>query len=110
MIKNEFVVKHSPPHTHAHTFFETMGFFCNLLVRLFFFASKKLEVLSGVDVIGIAQTGSGKTLSYLLPAIPHIVAQPEIQRGIISPIALIVAPTRELAVQIVEEAHKVGVS
>jgi len=64
-------------------------------------------VLSGVDVIGIAQTGSGKTLSYLLPAIPHIVAQPEIQRGIISPIALIVAPTRELAVQIVEEAHKV---
>eukprot|EP00438_Fugacium_kawagutii_P024754 Skav213504 [mRNA] locus=scaffold3849:220391:247029:- [translate_table: standard] len=65
-------------------------------------------VLTGLDVIGIAQTGSGKTLAYLLPAIVHIVAQPPIARGSISPVALIMAPTRELAVQIVEEAHKAG--
>ena len=65
-------------------------------------------VLSGLDVIGIAQTGSGKTLAYLLPAMVHIAAQPPISRGSITPIALIMAPTRELAVQIVEEAHKVG--
>lgn len=64
-------------------------------------------VLSGLDVIGIAQTGSGKTLAYLLPAIVHIVAQAPIRRGNITPIALIMAPTRELAVQIVDEAHKV---
>lgn len=92
----------------SHTFFERMGLFRQSFGQSLFWFNKKLEVLSGVDVIGIAQTGSGKTLSYLLPAIPHIVAQPEIQRGSISPIALIVAPTRELAVQIVEEAHKVG--
>lgn len=64
-------------------------------------------VLSGLDVIGIAQTGSGKTLAYLLPAIVHIVAQAPIRRGSITPITLIMAPTRELAVQIVDEAHKV---
>ena len=50
--------------------------------------------------------GSGKTLAYLLPAIVHIVAQAPIRRGSITPITLIMAPTRELAVQIVDEAHK----
>ena len=64
-------------------------------------------VLSGCDVVGIAQTGSGKTLAFLLPAIVHIEAQQPIPRGCIQPIALILAPTRELAVQIVEEAWKV---
>eukprot|EP00435_Cladocopium_sp_Y103_P030538 s2187_g7.t1 len=63
-------------------------------------------VLSGQDVIGIAQTGSGKTLAYLLPAMVHILAQVPICRGSPTPIALIMAPTRELAVQIVEEVHK----
>ena len=51
--------------------------------------------------------GSGKTLAYLLPAIVHIVGQAPIRRGSITPITLIMAPTRELAVQIVDEAHKV---
>lgn len=61
--------------------------------------------LSGRDVVGIAETGSGKTLAYILPAILHINAQPELRRGD-GPIALVLAPTRELAVQIQNEADK----
>ncbi|KAH8287773.1 hypothetical protein KR054_012672 [Drosophila jambulina] len=55
--------------------------------------------LSGRDLVGIAQTGSGKTLAYMLPAIVHISKQPPIMRGE-GPIALVLAPTRELAQQI----------
>lgn len=55
--------------------------------------------LSGRDMVGIASTGSGKTLSYILPAIVHINNQNRLQRGD-GPIALILAPTRELAQQI----------
>ncbi|GER38485.1 ATP-dependent RNA helicase dbp2 [Striga asiatica] len=63
--------------------------------------------LSGRDLIGIAETGSGKTLSYLLPAFVHVSAQPRLVQGE-GPIVLVVAPTRELAVQIQEEAVKFG--
>lgn len=55
--------------------------------------------LSGRDLVGIAQTGSGKTLAYMLPAMVHIYNQPPLQRGE-GPIALVLAPTRELAQQI----------
>ncbi|KAJ8716182.1 hypothetical protein PYW08_013467 [Mythimna loreyi] len=55
--------------------------------------------LSGRDMVGIASTGSGKTVAYMLPAAVHIVNQQRIQRGD-GPIALILAPTRELAQQI----------
>eukprot|EP00960_Hanusia_phi_P048966 759280-Hanusia_phi.AAC.1 len=60
--------------------------------------------LSGRDCINIAETGSGKTLAFLLPAIVHINAQPYLKPGD-GPIVLILAPTRELALQI----HEVGV-
>lgn len=63
--------------------------------------------LSGRDVIGIAATGSGKTLSYCLPAIVHINAQPLLSPGD-GPIVLVLAPTRELAVQIQQECNKFG--
>lgn len=56
-------------------------------------------IMSGRDVIGIAKTGSGKTLAFLLPMFRHILAQPPIILGD-GPIALIMAPTRELATQI----------
>jgi len=59
-----------------------------------------------MEILQDSLRGSGKTLAYLLPAIVHIVAQAPIRRGNITPIALIMAPTRELAVQIVDEAHK----
>ena len=63
--------------------------------------------LSGHDMIGLAETGSGKTLAYLLPGLVHIQAQPPLQRGD-GPVMLALAPTRELAVQIQEEARKFG--
>ena len=61
--------------------------------------------MSGRDMIGIAETGSGKTLAYLLPSMVHIEAQPKLRAGD-GPIALVLAPTRELAVQIQEEVQK----
>ncbi|KAL9563334.1 hypothetical protein ACKAV7_012414 [Fusarium commune] len=63
--------------------------------------------LSGRDVVGIAETGSGKTLTYCLPSIVHINAQPLLAPGD-GPIVLVLAPTRELAVQIQEEMKKFG--
>ncbi|XP_031254812.1 DEAD-box ATP-dependent RNA helicase 30-like isoform X2 [Pistacia vera] len=63
--------------------------------------------LKGRDLVGIAETGSGKTLSYLLPALVHVSAQPRLVQGE-GPIVLVLAPTRELAVQIQEEALKFG--
>lgn len=65
--------------------------------------------LSGRDVVGIAETGSGKTLTFCLPAIVHINAQPLLSPGD-GPIALVLAPTRELAVQIQQEMTKFGKS
>ncbi|XP_044259020.1 ATP-dependent RNA helicase dbp2-like isoform X1 [Tribolium madens] len=63
--------------------------------------------LSGRDMVGIASTGSGKTLSYILPAIVHINHQPRLLRGD-GPIALVLAPTRELAQQIQQVATDFG--
>jgi ATP-dependent RNA helicase DDX5/DBP2 len=63
--------------------------------------------LAGRNMVGLAETGSGKTASFLLPAIVHINAQPYLQRGD-GPIALILAPTRELAQQIQTECNRFG--
>lgn len=63
--------------------------------------------LSGRDMVGIAETGSGKTLAYILPAITHIQAQPPLRSGD-GPIAVVLAPTRELALQIQTETTKFG--
>jgi len=65
--------------------------------------------MSGRDVIGIAETGSGKTLAFLLPCIVHINAQPLLRDGD-GPIVLVIAPTRELAIQIENEVSKFAYS
>jgi len=65
--------------------------------------------LLGRDMIGISATGSGKTLAFLLPAMIHINAQPYLERGD-GPIVLVLAPTRELAMQIKQECDKFGAS
>lgn len=62
---------------------------------------------SGRDVVAIAETGSGKTIGFALPAMVHINAQPLLAPGD-GPIALILAPTRELAVQIQTECTRFG--
>ncbi|XP_060523312.1 ATP-dependent RNA helicase DDX42 [Cylas formicarius] len=61
--------------------------------------------LMGRDVLGIAQTGSGKTAAFLWPLLKHVSVQPPVEPGE-GPIALILAPTRELALQIYSEAKK----
>lgn len=58
-------------------------------------------ILSGRDMIGIAQTGTGKTLAYLLPILRQLKFSNQK-----NPRVLIVVPTRELVVQIVEEIEK----
>ncbi|XP_065572372.1 uncharacterized protein LOC136034841 [Artemia franciscana] len=65
--------------------------------------------LSGRNMVGIASTGSGKTLAYILPSIVHIKNSAKLQRGD-GPIALILAPTRELAQQIKIVADIYGAS
>lgn len=65
--------------------------------------------LKGKNMVGISATGSGKTLAFLLPAMIHINAQQYLKPGD-GPIVLVLAPTRELAVQIKEECDKFGAS
>ena len=60
-------------------------------------------IMKGRDVIGIAKTGSGKTLAFLLPLFRHIRHQ-QLPSHIRGPIGLIMAPARELAVQIYKQA------
>lgn len=58
------------------------------------------SVLDGNDVIAESQTGTGKTLSFLLPIFENISTEDD------SVHSLIITPTRELAIQIAEEAKK----
>ncbi|KAI8364321.1 P-loop containing nucleoside triphosphate hydrolase protein [Choanephora cucurbitarum] len=59
-------------------------------------------VMNGRDVIGVAKTGSGKTIAFLLPMFRHIKDQRPLEAGE-GPIAIIMTPTRELATQIHRE-------
>src|SRR5687767_1001575 len=72
---------------------EVMGFVTATPIQ-----AKALPVLmSGRDAVGIAQTGTGKTIAYLLPILRNL--EYSDQRH---PRVLIVVPTRELVVQVVE--------
>ncbi|XP_077330081.1 putative ATP-dependent RNA helicase DDX46 [Lithobates pipiens] len=62
-------------------------------------------IMSGRDLIGIAKTGSGKTIAFLLPMFRHIMDQRPLEDGE-GPIAVILTPTRELALQITKECKK----
>lgn len=64
--------------------------------------------LSGRDVITVAKTGSGKTCGFLLPAFHRLLTEGHIDRRRGYPNILVLAPTRELACQIEEEAVKFG--
>ncbi|KAH7912169.1 ATP-dependent RNA helicase [Hygrophoropsis aurantiaca] len=56
--------------------------------------------MSGRDIVGVAETGSGKTLAYGLPILHHILSHPRPPRTKRRLQALILAPTRELALQV----------
>ena len=59
-------------------------------------------VLNGHDLVGVAQTGTGKTLAYLLPILQAF------KSGGDGPHAVVVCPTRELAIQVAGEAERFG--
>ena len=60
-------------------------------------------IMSGKDMVGIAQTGTGKTFAYMLPLIQGLKFSKEIH-----PRILVVVPTRELVIQVSEEIEKFG--
>lgn len=59
-------------------------------------------IMSGRDVIGVAKTGSGKTIAFLLPLFRHIKDQRPLEQ-MEGPLAIVMTPTRELATQIHRE-------
>ncbi|MFV0337686.1 MAG: DEAD/DEAH box helicase [Chthoniobacterales bacterium] len=59
-------------------------------------------ILSGQDIVGLSETGSGKTAAFTLPALQML------DLANLSPQVLILSPTRELCVQVCEEVHKLG--
>jgi len=70
------------------------------------------SVMQGRDLMGLAQTGTGKTAAFLLPMLMRLMKKPQIEgaprRAYRRPRALILAPTRELAEQIHEAALDLG--
>lgn len=64
------------------------------------------ELLAGRDIMASAQTGTGKTAAFMLPALHRLATPPKVHsRG---PRILILTPTRELALQVSEAATKYG--
>ena len=64
--------------------------------------------VSGIDLLGLAETGSGKTLAFLLPLFCHILKKRAVRYQHTGPMGIIIAPTRELALQIELEAKKLS--
>lgn len=62
------------------------------------------KAIEGNDLIGIAQTGTGKTFAYGLPMIQKLCQSTQSEKG------LIVVPTRELAIQVNESLKRIGAS
>ncbi len=60
------------------------------------------QLLAGADVVGLSQTGSGKTAAFAIPAIERVDAH------LRAPQVLILCPTRELAMQVAEEVAKLA--
>ncbi|MEE3245255.1 MAG: DEAD/DEAH box helicase, partial [Bacteroidota bacterium] len=60
-------------------------------------------VKSGRDVVGIAQTGTGKTFAYMLPVLENLKFSKQI-----NPRVLIIVPTRELVLQVTEQVKAYG--
>ncbi|KAK3674298.1 hypothetical protein LTR78_005767 [Recurvomyces mirabilis] len=80
-------------------------------------------VLQAMDVVGVAQTGSGKTAAYLIPVLSRLMGKakklaapkpntadpsynPQFHKVKAEPLVVVVVPTRELAIQIFDEARR----
>jgi len=63
-------------------------------------------IMSGHDLIVIAQTCTGKTLAYILPALVHLISQPTPRNERIGPSVVILGPTKELVLQVEKEINK----
>jgi len=61
-------------------------------------------LLDGFDLLGTAQTGTGKTAAFTIPIIEHLLSAPSERKRRIK--ALVVTPTRELALQVAENAKR----
>ena len=61
-------------------------------------------LLEGFDLLGTAQTGTGKTAAFTIPIIEHLLSAPSERKRSIK--ALVVTPTRELALQVAENAKR----
>jgi ATP-dependent RNA helicase RhlE len=70
-------------------------------------ASAVPPLLQGRDLLGVAQTGTGKTAAFALPMLQHLAANPT-QPHRYATRALILAPTRELALQIEDHLRRLG--
>ncbi|MEO7859028.1 MAG: DEAD/DEAH box helicase [Nitrospirales bacterium] len=99
-------------HTSVHTSFHTLGLSepllrdltaAGLVVPTPIQAQAIPPALEGRDVIGCAQTGTGKTAAFVIPIVERLAALPKGQ-----PQALVLAPTRELALQIYGSIEKLG--
>lgn len=60
-------------------------------------------IMSGADMVGIAQTGTGKTFAYMLPILQDLKFSKQVH-----PRVMVLVPTRELVLQVVEEIEKFG--
>src|SRR5687768_10092579 len=65
-------------------------------------------LLAGRDLLGQAATGTGKTAAFALPILQRIAALPDAERK--RPSAVVLVPTRELAMQVAEALHRYGKS
>ncbi len=66
------------------------------------------SILQDKDVLGLAQTGTGKTAAFVLPILQRLVSRPSAKLNAL-PRALIMAPTRELAEQIHENIEMMAI-
>ena len=64
--------------------------------------------LGGADLIGQAKTGTGKTLGFSVPIVQGLIAPGESDEPQVRPQALIVVPTRELAIQVAKDIEQAG--
>ena len=66
------------------------------------------HIMAGRDLIGTAQTGTGKTAAFALPILHRLITIPDNQNGYYRPRVLVLSPTRELATQIADSFQTYG--